>query len=389
MRRAVCLLVLLVIVTAIASAQWQLQTSNTTADLRGIHSIGHRVAWASGNNGTVLSTTDGGKIWQACAIPHGAEHLDFRGVRAFDANTAFVMSSGKGDQSRLYKTTDACHTWKLVFTNPDPDGFWDAIVLNSNDKYGELLGDPVKGRFAFWESSDKGNTWQRVNDAGLESLKDESAFAASNSSLFLNEHIGTGFVTGGPAGARILTNQGGNHPFQAHALPLAGGATTTGAFSIQVRESCCWVVVGGDYSKPGESAGTAAYTRDGGQTWHSAHFPPQGYRSAVAYDDTKTWITAGPNGTDFSNDDGENWRPLRPNLKKHEAADADKNWNAISLPFVVGPKGRIGKIIRYEDPPPATPLARSATPQKPRLYARRSPHPHCRHWRHHRYFFSY
>ncbi len=328
-----------------ASAQWQLQTSNTTADLRGIHAISHRVAWASGTKGTVLHTTDGGKIWQACTIPPGAEHLDFRGVRAFDANTAFVMSSGKGDQSRLYKTTDACRTWKLLFTNPDPDGFWDAIVLNSSDKYGELLGDPVKGNFAFWESSDKGNTWAPIKDGGLESLKEEGAFAASNSSFFLDEHIGTGFVTGGPTGARILTNQGGNHPFQSHALPMARGTATTGAFSIQARESCCWVVVGGDYAKPVDSTGTAAYTRDGGQTWHSAQIQPHGYRSAVAYDeDAKIWITAGPNGTDFSTDDGENWWPLRPNLKKHDAPDADKNWNALSLPFVVGPKGRIGKL---------------------------------------------
>jgi photosystem II stability/assembly factor-like uncharacterized protein len=345
MQRTLSLTALIVIALGTANAQWQLQTSNTTADLRGIHSIGHRVAWASGTNGTVLRTTDEGRTWQTCAIPPGAEHLDFRGIRAFDATIAFVMSIGKGDQSRLYKTIDACRTWMLVFTNPDPDGFWDAIVLNSNDKYGELLGDPVKGRFAFWESSDKGNTWQRVNDAGLESLKDEGAFAASNSSLFLNEHVGTGFVTGGPAGARILTSQGGNRAFQSHALPLAGGAATTGAFSIQIRESCCWVAVGGDYSKPGESAGTAAYTHDGGKTWHPAQIKPQGYRSTVAYDEQdRSWITAGPNGTDYSTDDGENWWPLHPNLKKHDAPDADKNWNAISLPFVVGPKGRIGKF---------------------------------------------
>jgi hypothetical protein len=28
----------------------------------------------------------------------------------------------------------------------------------------------------------------------------------------------------------------------------------------------------------------------------------------------------------------------------HEAADADRDWNALSLPFVVGPRGRIGKL---------------------------------------------
>src|SRR5215469_622392 len=76
-----------------AHSQWALQTSNTSADLRGIHSVGNGVAWASGTNGTVLRTEDGGYLWQSCSIPPGAEKLDFRGIQAFDANTAIVMSS--------------------------------------------------------------------------------------------------------------------------------------------------------------------------------------------------------------------------------------------------------------------------------------------------------
>ena len=76
-----------------------------------------------------------------------------------------------------------------------------------------------------------------------------------------------------------------------------------------------------------------------------AKHPPHGFRSAVAYDEAaKTWITLGPNGTDISTDDGRNWRPLRPNAARHDPPDADREWNAISLPFVVGPRGRIGKF---------------------------------------------
>jgi photosystem II stability/assembly factor-like uncharacterized protein len=330
-----------------AQAQWEMERSNTTADLRGIHAVGNGVAWASGTNGTVLRTEDGGYVWQACAVPPGAEKLDFRGVQGFDANTAIVMSSGKGELSRLYKTIDGCHTWKLVFTNSDAEGFWDAILLNRFDKHGELLGDPVDGRFALWETYDKGATWMQTKHRGLEALKDEGVFAASNSALFLDKRFAAGFVTGGPAGARILTNEGNseNESFKARILPLKGSSQTAGGFSIEVRDWCCWVVVGGDYSKSGDADRTAAYTHDGGKMWQTAETMPHGYRSAVAYDkSTKTWIAVGPNGTDVSADDGRNWRPLRPDKALHEAPDADRNWNAISLPFVVGPKGRIGRL---------------------------------------------
>ncbi len=106
---------------------WELQTSTTKASLRGIHAVGNGVAWASGANGAILRTEDGGYMWQSCAMPPGAEKLDFRGIWAWDANTAVVMSSGPGDLSRLYKTTDGCSSWKLLYTNPDKDGFWDAM----------------------------------------------------------------------------------------------------------------------------------------------------------------------------------------------------------------------------------------------------------------------
>ena len=141
-----------------ATAQWAIQDSRTTADLRGIHSIGKGIAWASGTSGTVLRTTDDGAHWQPCVTPPGAGALDFRSIQGIDADTAIVMSSGKGDLSRLYKTTDACKTWKLVFTNPDKDGFLDAIRLGSTE--GILVGDPIDGKFSIFHTNDEGLTSQ-------------------------------------------------------------------------------------------------------------------------------------------------------------------------------------------------------------------------------------
>jgi hypothetical protein len=193
-----------------AQAQWEMESSGTTADLRGIDNVGGGVAWASGTNGTVLRTEDGGYLWQACAIPPGAEHLDFRGVQAFDANTAIVMSSGKGDLSRLYKTTDGCHTWKLVFTNPYPEGFWDAVVARvvaaesgdvcdggSKVILGTILGDPAVHKSNQWDTTTKLSFYLANFEAGITCSKDElrpsassifalpaeAPFAASNSVL--------------------------------------------------------------------------------------------------------------------------------------------------------------------------------------------------------------
>jgi hypothetical protein len=375
MHRLVLVVGLVLAAVGRAQAQWEIETSNTTADLRGIHSVGDGVAWASGTNGTVLRTEDGGYVWQGCAVPPGAEKLDFRGVQGFDANTAIVMSSGKGALSRLYKTTDGCHTWKLILTNPDAEGFWDAVKFR-DPRNGFLLGDPVNGRFVLMGTHDGGEHWLRAAAASLKAATPESgAFAASNSSLlFSPQEDSPSFVTGGPGGAlfyggvyassadgtskdAVCSFQQGKEPpadcitswlgFQVLGLSLKGDSASSGGFSIAAAGPGKYpvVVVGGDYAQPEAEAGSAAYLHGRFETFLAVRTMPHGYRSSVAYDAaTKTWVTVGPNGTDISADDGKNWRALRPDPALHEAPDADLHWNAISLPFVVGPKGRIGKL---------------------------------------------
>ncbi len=349
-------LFLTLVFTTAAQAQWQMQDSHTTADLRGIHSLDAGVAWASGTNGTVLRTEDAGAVWQLCAMPPGAEKLDFRGIQGFDHNTAIVMSSGPGDQSRLYKTSDGCQTWKLLLTNPDKEGFWDALVLNRLEADGWLLGDPVNGHFTLLRTHDKGETWVKDDSPSLQSLTGEGGFAASNSSLVVDDHGRVLFGTGGSKVARVFQSGAAVGGFQTFQPPLAAGTPGAGVFSIAFRTfltkdvvgAANLVAVGGDYTKPNESQGTATLSVDDGQHWVVPQTLPHGYRSSVAYDKgSMTWVTVGPNGTDISTDDGRSWRALKPGTG--DAPDADQHWNALSLPYVVGPHGRIA-TLRLESP---------------------------------------
>jgi hypothetical protein len=377
--------------TLTANAQWQILDAHTTADLRGIDNVGNGIAWASGSNGTVLRTEDNGKTWQHCTTPPDADKLDFRGVQAFDAKTAIVMSSGKGDLSRLYKTTDGCQTWKLVFTNPDKEGFFDSVSflsistapnhqLSVDHADGVLLGDPVNGEFVIFQTFDGGNSWirrvakKRSKSSGCQidnfaAMEGEAAFAASNESLIRLHPYLFLFVTGGMKSRLAYVDHFDLDFSFCHEsakyldLPLKQGLPSTGAFAVAVSDIDHLgtgryevMVVGGDYQNPSASEGTSALIAPKGSA-HSlfpsnvkitaSTTPPHGYRSAVAYDATsKTWITVGPNGTDISIDDGRNWRALKPG--PGDATDADQHWNALSLPFVVGPKGRIG-VLEAQD----------------------------------------
>jgi photosystem II stability/assembly factor-like uncharacterized protein len=376
------ILALLFALPAVARAQWQLLDPPTTADLRGIDNVGGGVAWASGTGGTVVRTEDGGYMWQHCSIPPGAEKLDFRGIQAFDANTAIVMSSGPGDQSRIYKTTDGCQSWQLVFTNPDPTGFWDALRFDKAslpDKcFGTLVGDPVSGHFPIFLTFDCGDKWERqIRESPAALPSGEGLFAASNSSLVISASSLREIVTGGKGGARRMYFWVGRddtmQPDPLHVAPGANAfhyvsrgwnveslpdptpAESSGAFSIAHGNDKV-VIVGGDYSQPAKGMAwyEGSYNAATKSPWRLSNSPPHGYRSAVAYDPgKKIWITVGPNGTDISTDDGRTWQPLHTNTADHDAPDADQHWNALSLPFVVGPQGRVGKLRNDALPEPS------------------------------------
>jgi hypothetical protein len=94
------------------------------------------------------------------------------------------------------------------------------------------------------------------------------------------------------------------------------------------------VAVGGDYTAPAQETGTAARRDPKSGKWTAAAKNPHGYRSSVAWDAAdKAWITVGTNGSDVSYDDGQSWSAL-----------GDDGYNAISLPWVVGPGGHIAKL---------------------------------------------
>ena len=58
--------------------------------------------------------------------------------------------------------------------------------------------------------------------------------------------------------------------WQSAQTPLASGNDSSGVFSLAFRDQKHGIAVGGDYRKPEEATGTAAYTSDGGEHWSAA-----------------------------------------------------------------------------------------------------------------------
>jgi CubicO group peptidase (beta-lactamase class C family) len=296
-----------------ATAQWTLQESGTKARLRGLGAVSGKVAWASGAGGTVLRTLDGGRTWEPRVVPDAGD-LDFRDVEAIDDRTAYLLSIGEGDRSRIAATNDGGATWEFLYRNHDPKGFLDAIAFWDAD-HGLALGDPVGGRFVILRTEDGGKTWAGVPHEGMpEALPGEGAFAASGTCLVVGEAGNAWFATGGATVARVFRSTDRGRTWTAHETPVVAGNPSSGIFSLAFRDADHGIAVGGDYREPARTGKLAALTADGGRTWRVAEGRGLGgYRSAVAYvpgTGGQTLVAVGPTGSDVTSDGGERWERL-------------------------------------------------------------------------------
>jgi photosystem II stability/assembly factor-like uncharacterized protein len=327
---------------------WEVQTSGIDTNLRGVSAASAPDAkgapmtavWASGSNGVILRSLDAGKTWQRLRVADG-DKLDFRGIVAFNATTAYVMSSGEGEKSRIYKTTDGGETWTLQYTDQRKEFFLDTIACLTVLRC-FALGDPIDGKFLLLITTD-GEHWNPLPSTNMPpALPGEGAFAASNTCLVLSgEEIF--FGTGGPA-ARVFRSPDAGRSWNAVETPIAHGNASSGIFSITGANGKNIIIVGGDYQDPKRASAVAAYSHDEGKTWRLSPRQPGGYRSSVAHAKDSLGVAVGPNGEDVSDDFGEHWKHVDT-----------LNLNAVSnllghIAWGVGPNGTIGHFYNLRRP---------------------------------------
>jgi photosystem II stability/assembly factor-like uncharacterized protein len=329
---------------AVVEAQgWTVQTSGIQTNLRGLSVVRGSnpakgpVVWASGSNGVILQSADGGKNWKRLYV-EGGDALDFRGIRAFDEKIAYVMSSGDRDKSRIYKTNDGGDVWELQYTNEQSGFFLDDIAC-FDEKHCFALGDPIGGKFLILSTED-GRHWGEMPRSNMPAIiQGEGAFAASGTSLVIYGKTEIYFGTGGGAKARVFHSADLGRTWTVADTPLAAGNASSGVFSV-VRVGDTVIAVGGDYKVANGNAGNAVHSTDGGVTWMMSSQFPGGFRSAVASRSDSTLIAVGPSGEDISRDGGTSWTHCGSlNLNAVAAIDAANVWAA----------GAHGTVARFSE----------------------------------------
>lgn len=317
------------------------QASGTTALLQAVSPVSTDVVWVSGHDATYARTQDGGESWEA-AVMAGEEGLQFRDVEAFDENTAYLMSAGTGDLSRIYRTDDGGKTWDHQYTASHPEAFLDCMAFWDEER-GLVYGDAVDGVPFLLQTENGGESWSRVPREVLPpSQEGEGGFAASGTCVTTGEGGKAWIAMGNAEKARVLWTMDWGRSWEVVDMPVTGGSGA-GLTTVQMepegrRGLALGGVIGGDTLR----TVNVAATTDGGLSWMAMEAPVMlgpVYGSALAMTETRTVAVAvGPGGLDWSRDLGRSWA----------SADTTTYWAVAfagpSAGWAVGPGGRIVKL---------------------------------------------
>jgi len=314
------------------------QSMKSTVRFQAVSALSGQVAWISGTRGTWARTLDGGTTWQAGMVP-GADSLEFRDVQAVNADTAWLLSAGNGDKSRIYHTTNGGRTWSIQFVSTDQRAFFDCLAF-WDARRGIAISDAVEKDFILLRTEDGGATWNRV--PGLPAaVEGEGLFAASGTCLLTGPNGLAWFGTGAAKTARVGRSRDYGKTWTITKTPIIQSTTSSGITSLAFWDTHRGIAVGGDLNITNEHTANVAISQDGGATWWpggTLSFPGPAYGSAVVPGRSLTAVAVGPGGSAWTTDGGANWQSI--NDVEYWSVGFASNGTG----WMVGPAGRIVRI---------------------------------------------
>lgn len=309
--------------------------SGHNTSLRGLSVVNDNIVWASGSNGIVMRSLNGGKSLEWITVK-GYEKRDFRDIEAFDANTAVIMAVA--EPAIILKTKDGGQTWKKVFINETKGMFLDAMDFDE-DGNGIVVGDPINKKIFAATTNNFGDKWRtlKTKHNNYNVTKGEAMFAASGTNVEITgmNNWNILFVTGGTKSRLFLQGM----PVD---LSLEQGKDSQGANSIAVNISTNKIIiVGGDFNNVSSSnKNCQILTYNNGKILST--FPqtsPNGYKSCVTFISNDNVICCGISGIDISKDGGINWQQI--STESFHVCQKAKKGRAF---FLAGANGRIAKL---------------------------------------------
>ncbi len=183
----------LVILTSNVFSQWKLCPKVVSDPLWSVSIYDSLNVWASGGDGTVIRSEDGGINWKIYTVPT-LERI--HKVIALNKSTALAFAFWDG----VFKTSDNGNTWsKVIKSRIALGGYSVSMLVTKSPTSSQYYAVSHDGN-EFMKSADSGDTWEPVS-------KLPTKYELWNM-LFLNDSVG---YVSGSSGLLLKTTDAGNN----------------------------------------------------------------------------------------------------------------------------------------------------------------------------------
>jgi photosystem II stability/assembly factor-like uncharacterized protein len=224
---------------------WIRQATGTDYTLSAIHFVDPGHGWAVGDEGTIIHTADGGTTWNAQKSP---VPFFLMGVQFVTPSKGWIVT----ERTHILTTDDGGKNWKIQFKNDD-------YILKSVSFCDPLNGWAAGEYGLIYHTKDGGKTW--VKEAGSFTISESTGMVEGEDQLFsiaaVTPHIAwavgidghvTKTINGGKTWKRVKVPAPKNSLF-------CIAASKTGTVAIGGKRTFIWSV-------------------DGGITWKTPDFKP-------------------------------------------------------------------------------------------------------------------
>lgn len=265
---------------------WDEIPTGISVQLNCVSNVSGQVAWACGQNGTVIRTSNYGYNWVNSSgnLPNT---ITLVSISAVDASTA--LAAGYIDTNTfVYRSSNGGVNWTLVFNQ---QGGYINTVWMVPVTFVYLLGDPVGGRWSIWRSTNIGVNW---DSTGYYLPQSGSETSWNNSFWYFG-----GKMWFGTNNSKIYHSINSGINWSSFSTP---GLTDIYTISFDTNT---YNNTGGGYAG-GISLMKSTNT---GQNWSAVTIPGSGNITGAVktlWFPTGSWVTRG-NSVYYSNNFGANW----------------------------------------------------------------------------------
>jgi len=288
------MLIALFSVTAIGQEGWTVQTTTASSALRAVYAIDSLNIWASGLNGLVIHSIDGGASWDS--IPTNAFKY-LTAIEFVNADTGFV--AGRDNETGtpslnhlLQRTVDGGQNWEFINLPGGQQNTVFDIDFVEGPPGEPLRGYAVGGLANVWVSYNYGETWDRASGNCGE---------GNFNSCYFSDSI-TGWFVGTPSNVKpytIMFTDDGCKSFAEQEDP-----NEIKLNGVSFGSALKGIAVGLN--------GIVMYTSDGGTTWETCTDEDvtgssRGWNSVVLSETGKAWAVGKYANIAYSADWGHTW----------------------------------------------------------------------------------